>query len=108
MILLNKPVIYFPGAEVGHRLKPKEYTTEHIHKLFSDGAYTSYNLARVNSSRKIAGRPLGLLLHALISAIKSSIKWLVSNIRKNRPEQLLHKLILIRSFKIITLWISAP
>jgi glucosyl-dolichyl phosphate glucuronosyltransferase len=108
MISAKKTVIYFPSAGVGHRLKPKEYTTEHIHKLFSDGAYTSYNLAKVNSSRKIAGRPLGLIVNALLSVFKSSTHWLAARVKRNQSEQLLHKLILIRSFKIIALWISAP
>ncbi len=108
MIFSNKSVIYFPDAAVGHRLKPKEYTTEHIHKLFSDGAYTAYNLAKANSSRKIAGRPIGLLVHALVSTIQSTAKWLASTIQKNKPQQLLHKLIIIRSLKIVALWISAP
>lgn len=108
MIATHKTVIYFPSAQVGHRLKPKEYSVEHIHKLFSDGAYTSYNLAKANSSKKVAGRPIGLLLHSLLSIIKSSLKWVSASFQKSPSEQLLHKLILIRSFKIIALWISAP
>ncbi len=108
MIGNNKKVIYFPNAEVGHRLKPKEYTVEHIHKLYSDGAYTSYNLAKANSSKKIAGRPIGLLLNAVTSILKSPLKWLLAAITNNHPQKLLHKLTLIRSFKIVSLWITAP
>lgn len=108
IIANQKKVIYFPDAGVGHRLKPKEYTTEHIHKLFLDGAYTSYNLAKMNSSKKIAGRPLGLLIQALKLVIISPLKWLMALIKKNKPLRLLHKLNFIKSCKVITLWVTAP
>lgn len=108
IIAAQKKVIYFPNASVGHRLKPKEYTIDHIHKLFLDGAYTSYNLAKMNSSKKIAGRPLGLILQTLTSIIKSPFKWLLALIQQNKPLQLLHKLNFIKSCKVLALWVMAP
>lgn len=107
IIAAQKKVIYFPDASVGHRLKAREYTLAHIHKLFLDGAYTSYNLAKMNSSKKIAGRPLGVLLQATKLVLTLPVKWLIASGEKNKPLRLLHKLNFIKSCKIIHLWIKA-
>ena len=104
----NKKIIYFPDAGVGHRLKAKEYTEEHIHKLFIDGAYTSYHLAQLNSSKKIMGRPVGLIVQALLSNMKSLFKWTLSLIKGNKQLQLLHRLTFLKSCKTIKLWVIAP
>lgn len=98
-------VIYFPNAPVGHRLKPKEYTQAHITKLFIDGAYSSLHIAKVSKNKKIAGRPLGLL----IASTKTFINALVAycfNFAHPKNVRFYHKLRFKKSLTTIILWIK--
>lgn len=98
-------VVYFPGAEVGHRLKPKEYTEEHIRKLFLDGAYSSLRIARVFSRRTIAGRPVGLLVSALKELVLAFFACLLANIFSHRQKIFYHRLRVSKARRVLYLWL---
>jgi glucosyl-dolichyl phosphate glucuronosyltransferase len=106
LIQSKKKVFYFPDAPVGHRLKPKEYTEEHITKLFVDGAYSSMHLAKVNSRRKIANRPLGILIESTKSLLISSVQLVKFLLTANKKQAFYHRLRIKKSLCIVSLWIK--
>ncbi|HOY21771.1 MAG TPA: glycosyltransferase family A protein [Cellvibrio sp.] len=101
----NARVIYFPSAPVGHRLKPKEYTPEHITKLFIDGAYSSLHIAKVSKNKKIGGRPLGLLLASTKTLINAVIAYFFS-FASAKNIRFYHNLRIKKSLTTITLWVK--
>lgn len=105
LIHSNARVIYFPSAPVGHRLKPKEYTPEHITKLFIDGAYSSLHIAKVSKNKKIGGRPLGLLL-ASAKTLASAFMAYCFSFASAKNVRFYHKLRIKKSLTTIILWVK--
>jgi glucosyl-dolichyl phosphate glucuronosyltransferase len=108
LIHRNKNVIYFPSAPVGHRLKDKEYTVEHITRAYLDGAYTSYNVGLNFSTRQLFGRPLGVLVAALRAAAVSLVGWLQCAVKVDRPMSFYYKLAFVRAVHTVVVWVRKP
>ncbi|MEY4589427.1 MAG: hypothetical protein RL497_1503 [Pseudomonadota bacterium] len=108
IIQSGKKVVYFPWAEVGHRLKDKEFTSEHITRLFLDGAYTTYNVGFIFSTKWLLGRPVGVLLASVRLMVFSAVSWLNAGVNGNNPLRFYHKLSFLKSIKTIKLWVCKP
>ena len=104
MIEHGKLVVYFPNAEVGHRLKDREYTEENIRKLFVDGAYSSYHITQMTSRRKLFGRPLGGIIANLGNVILSLFSY-INIYKKSQEKRFFYKLNMLRSIEYIKIWI---
>jgi glycosyltransferase involved in cell wall biosynthesis len=99
-------VLYFPHSPVGHRLKPKEYTEDHIKKLFIDGAYSALHIAKLTAKKRIFDRPLGILVFNMQLFIKSALLFLSNRIQGNRINSFYQMLQLKKSMMTIRLWID--
>jgi len=104
MIEQGKLVVYFPNAEVGHRLKHREYTEENIRKLFIDGAYSSYHIARMTSRKKLLGRPLGGFIANLKNIVLSLFSY-IKTYKKSKEKRFFYKLNMLRSIEYIKVWV---
>lgn len=105
--LINKAckVIYFPDAVVGHRLKPKEYSEEHIKKLFIDGAYSALRICNVTATKKIFNRPLRALIDYAITFIKSTLLATYYGATHQKAKSHFHYLNILKSITFMKLWI---
>ena len=108
MIWSGKKVVYFPSAGVGHRLKEREYSSQNIRKIFVDGAYSSYHIAKVTARKRIMGRPARLLLDSMISLLRATVQYVLASIKKNRARRYYHYLCICNNATLIRLWIKAP
>lgn len=102
----NKKIIYFPDASVGHRLKPREYDVANIEKAYRDSAYASIHFARLFSTKRLFGRPIGIALSAIKAIVSAYFKLASNKLSSNKPKSLLQKLIIKKNMKIIQLWIQ--
>jgi glucosyl-dolichyl phosphate glucuronosyltransferase len=107
MIALNKNVIYFPDAPVGHRLKEREYLSSNIKKLFIDGAYSSLHISQVSAQKKIIGRPLRAFTDNLLSLFEALSLSLFYFITRHKQLSYYHYLRLLRSFTFLKLWTTS-
>jgi glycosyltransferase involved in cell wall biosynthesis len=108
LIAENRKVLYFPEAEVGHRLKEREYTLENIKKLFSDSSYSAYHIPKMTSGKKLFGRPLYPLKSNLLG-IPGNLVHLFKNFfwgNENRARYFRFRL--SRNFKVLGLWWTNP
>lgn len=105
LIELQKKVIYFPNASVGHRLKEREYTEENIRKLFIDSAYSIHHISRLSARKHIIGRPFRAIVDNIQMIATASIRYLGATFVSDRPRKLYHKLCLLRSLTYIKLWV---
>ena len=106
LIETEKKVIYFPDAEVGHRLKKREYTREHIKKLYIDGAYSSHHIATITARKKILGRPAHLVVNAVKNLLIALIQYPLNVIKMNKARSYYHYLCICKNITLIRLWIS--
>lgn len=104
----RRTILYFPSAKVGHRLKPKEYTEQHIRKLFVDGAYSALQIAKVLGRKLVFRRPLGLLAQTLGFLVQSLLYWCLHSIRGEKPQAFYRKLCIVKALKILKLWVVFP
>jgi glucosyl-dolichyl phosphate glucuronosyltransferase len=106
LVSTKKKIFYFPDAGVGHRLKDKEYTEEHITKLFIDGAYSAYHLAYLTSNKKILNRPLGILVRSIKAIITIPSVMIYYMLERKRVLYFYHKLILKKNIKLLRIWLQ--
>ncbi len=104
LIKLGHKVIYFPDAPVGHRLKPKEYTEEHISKLFVDGAFSALHIAKISANKTLAGRPIGLFIDSIKNLFKSFVLYVKFFITNNKPQKFYRLLCIKKSLVTLRLW----
>ena len=107
LIEMNKIVIYFPNAAVGHRLKEREYTEENIRKQFIDSAYSIHHISRLVARKRILGRPFRAIIDNLQMVASSLLGYIIAALQSNKSYKLYHKLCLLRSLTYIKLWVSA-
>lgn len=107
LIELQKKVIYFPDAPVGHRLKEREYSEGNIRKMFIDSAYSIHHISRLSARKRIFGRPLRAIIDNVKMVVTASIHYIGSAIASDKPRKLYHKLCLLRSLTYIKLWVLA-
>jgi glycosyltransferase involved in cell wall biosynthesis len=108
MIWAGKKVIYFPTADVGHRLKEREYSSENIKKLFVDGAYSSMHIAKITARKKILGRPTRMLLESLKNLAKATVCYVLTLIRMDKAKRFYHYLCICKNITLVKLWFQAP
>ena len=106
MIMKGKKVIYFPSAGVGHRLKEREYTSEHIKKLFIDGAHSSHHIAKMSARKKIINRPARMLIDSTRELIQSSTKYMMSLMSGQKAKHYYYYLRMRKSLMLLKLWIQ--
>ena len=104
LITENRKVLYFPEAEVGHRLKDREYTLENIKKLFSDSSYSMYYISKMTSSKNIFDRPLYPLKSHLLGIPQNLLHLLKNSLGGYENEVLYFQFRLSRNFKVLGLW----
>jgi glycosyltransferase involved in cell wall biosynthesis len=103
----RKNIIYFPNAAVGHRLKDREYTLEHITKLFIDNAYSTLHMANIFSTKKVFNRPLGIFFRAVKEIITSMYLYVLYLLNKNQQLSFYQQLKIKRSLRILLLWFKS-
>jgi glucosyl-dolichyl phosphate glucuronosyltransferase len=108
LIQRKHTVIYFPDAEIGHRLKEREYSYGNIKKIINDSSYSSYHLAKSLPGRKVIRRPLYLLKENLVSVPLSLIKMIFYALCFNIKMSLYHYLQFRKNIKTILLWSIDP
>ncbi len=108
LVAQKKKVLYFPSAEVGHRLKAREYTSENITKLFVDGAYSSHHIAKLTARKTLFGRPARLLIDTLKTLVRSSFYYLLNCITRNKVKRFYHTLNLRKNVTLLKLWFQSP
>jgi glycosyltransferase involved in cell wall biosynthesis len=104
LIIENRKVLYFPEAEVGHRLKDREYTLENIKKLFSDSSYSMYHIPNMTSSKKLFGRPIYPLKSSLLDIPQDLLQLIKNSLGSNNNKALYFQFRLLRNFKVLGLW----
>lgn len=102
----GRRLVYFPDAEVGHRLKPREYEAENILRLHVDGAASSYRVAKANARVLFAGRPVRLLIDAVRDLTRSALLYPVASVTGTRARRYFHYLRIRRSLSLAGMWLS--
>ena len=103
----NKKVIYFPSAEVGHRLKEREYSSDNAKKLFVDGAHSSHHIATLTARKKIMGRPARMLVDAVRNLVGSALLLAIESIKMNKTKRYYYYLCVCKNLTLIKLWFKA-
>jgi len=106
LIKRRKKVIYFPGAEVGHRLKDREYEFDNMRKMYSDSAYSFYYLSKLTALKVFLGRPLYPLKASLNAILNHLIHLLKSHIKRDSRYVLYNKIQLAKHLKVLSLWVK--
>ena len=102
----KRTVYYFPDIDVGHRLKPREYTEENIRKQYMACAKPIVQIAKVQPGKELAGRKIGVLeIH--LKEIFGAIGMLaVNKLAGNRKDSFYQSMRFSRALKVISLWIK--
>lgn len=108
LISTKSKVVYFPEAEVGHRLKEREYSIDNIKKLFSDSCYSEYHIPKITTNKKLMGRPLYPLKSNILDMLPNLAKLTKSKAQGNEPYTVYYRLKLVKNIKIIWLWCINP
>jgi len=102
LIDLHKKVVYIPSPMVGHRLKAREYESANIEKLYIDGAYSNYALAKIFAKRTLLGRPTYPLISATRALLVHTPKLLLNV--ANRKMRFYHLLNIKQNLITLKLW----
>ncbi len=105
LINRHKKVIYFPDAEVGHRLKDREYDFNNMRKMYSDSAYSFFYLSKLTTPRMFLGRPLFPLKASFRAILKHLLNLLISYIRRDFRYVKYNKIQLTKYIKVLSLWV---
>jgi glucosyl-dolichyl phosphate glucuronosyltransferase len=108
LISARKKVIYFPDAQVGHRLKDREYELTNMIKMYTDSAYTTFTLSKMYSTKKIFGRPFYPLKSAIVGLSTSALKLVKESLLRQKNERLYAQMLVQRNVKLLGLWITNP
>jgi glycosyltransferase involved in cell wall biosynthesis len=108
LIAEKRQVMYFPEAQVGHRLKDREYKIENIKAMFSDSSYSSYQISKVTGNRRLFNRPIYLLIINIFDIPKNMIQLLKHFLEGDKNRVRYFQLRLLRNFKLVGLWLLNP
>ncbi len=100
-----KKIIYFPDAEVGHRLKDREYEFDNMKKMYNDSAYSFFYLSKLTALRVFLDRPLYPLKASLSAAPSHLLNLLKSHIKRDGRYVLYNKIQLAKHIKVLLLWV---
>ncbi|HFD31219.1 MAG TPA: glycosyltransferase family 2 protein [Gammaproteobacteria bacterium] len=106
LIKSRKKTIYFPDAEVGHRLKKREYEFSNMRKMYVDSAYSFFYLSKLTTRRTWGGRPL-YPLKVSFKALLDHLSNLIVSLLKNDSRYVKYnKIQIAKHLKVLSLWIK--
>lgn len=106
LISRGSKVYYFPDAEVGHRLKDREYSEENIRKAFIDGARTRYHLASMYSRLQFRGRPVALPFVAVMNILKYGLLAIHAQFLSRPSDIFFFRLLVIQNYTLLRISVS--
>ena len=99
-------VYYFPDIDVGHRLKPREYTEDNIRKQYMACARPIVQIAKTQPGKELVGRKLGVLETHLKEIIHAMGLLIVDKLTGNKKDSFYQSMRFLRALKVISLWIK--
>lgn len=106
LIERNMMVLYFPDIDVGHRLKPREYTEENIRKQYMACAKPIVQIAKTQPGKELLGRKLGVLEIHLKEILGAMHLLILSKLTGDKKESFFQRMRVMRAFKVVYLWLK--
>jgi glycosyltransferase involved in cell wall biosynthesis len=106
LIAAGKTVIYNPDIELGHMLKPHEYTIEHFAKYHNDVTLSHYRLHKAAGGKKLLSRPLYPLSGALMRLARTPYDLVRAVVGSDLRGRLYARLEVKRALRTIYLWMT--
>lgn len=105
LLSAGKKLIYIPDAEVGHRLKAREYLASNILRLNVDAAGSTYHSARRNARKRFMGRPARLIVDATMDLARAFLRVPVHLLSLDKARLYFEYVNVRRDLALITHWV---
>nr|WP_082220521.1 glycosyltransferase family 2 protein [Marinobacter sp. CP1] len=102
----QKKILYFPGAEVGHRLKDVEYSLEYTERKILDGANSTYLVHKKFANRRLFDRPLYTVKNAFLQLAVNFTRFIRAAIIVDPKDRFYHYLQIRLQLKLLLLWVK--